>query len=248
MRALAWTLAALLALAPAVLPAQEGTAQGPVRSPVLTIDVDRLLAETRMGQRLAADIRERTEALAQENERLRLELTAEEQSLTERRPTMEVEAFRAEAEAFDVRVQRIRAEQDAKQRALETALTRGRDGFLNAVTPVLAGLMIESGAAVILERRDVFLSAGLVDITDEAIAAIDAELGEGPPPAAPEEDRPEPAADPATDPAPEAPPGPESDPQSDPEADPTALGAPEPSDGAESEAADPLADPSAGTP
>jgi prephenate dehydrogenase len=44
---------------------------------------------------------------------------------------------------------------------------------------VLGRLMIESGAAVILERRDVLLIASPVDITDEAIAAIDAELGDG---------------------------------------------------------------------
>jgi hypothetical protein len=49
--------------------------------------------------------------------------------------------------------------------------------------------MIDSGAAVILQRRDVFLSASLVDITDEAIAAIDTELGEGTEPqAAPDSD------------------------------------------------------------
>jgi hypothetical protein len=92
---------------------------------------------------------------------------------------MEVEAFRAEAEAFDQRVQRIRAEQDAKQRELEAAVGSSRVEFLNAVTPVLARLMIDSGAAVILERRQVFLAVGLVEITDEAIAAIDAQIGDG---------------------------------------------------------------------
>ncbi len=154
---------------------------GQVQSPILTIDVDRLLAETRFGQRISEDLRRRSDALADENERLREQLTTEERALTTRRPTMEVEAFRAEAEAFDTRVQSIRAEQDAKQRQLEEAVARGREEFLNTASPVLARLIIDSSAAVILERRDVFLSVGLVDITDEAIAAIDAQLGEGRP-------------------------------------------------------------------
>ena len=190
MRARALLLSVLLSLAPFGVAAQEPSVSGEVQSPILTIDVDRLLAGTQFGRRIAEDLRDRTEALAAENERLRVELTEEERSLTERRPSMEMDEFRAEADAFDRRVQGIRADQDAKQRALEGAVEEGRQDFLNAVTPVLGRLMIDTGAAVILERRDVFLSASLVDITDRAIAAIDAQLGDGrAPPRAPVADR-----------------------------------------------------------
>jgi Skp family chaperone for outer membrane proteins len=212
MRLGALILPALLVLAPLGAAAQEaGPAPGQVQSPVLTIDVERLLAETRFGQRVAEDLRARTEALAAENERLRIELTEEERSLTERRPTMEVEAFRAEADAFDARVQRIRAEQDAKQAALAASIEEDRRTFLNAVQPVLGRLMIESGAAVILERRDVFLSASLVDVTEEAISAIDAELGDGSAIAGDQAPEPE-AALQATPSAPEAAPSPAEEP------------------------------------
>ncbi|WP_210528309.1 OmpH family outer membrane protein [Rubellimicrobium arenae] len=180
MRALALIASLVLAVAaPQGVAAQTDLSMGQIRSPILTIDVDRLLSETRYGRRINEDLKARTEALAAENDRLATELTAEERALTDRRPSMEVEAFRSEAEAFDTRVQSIRSEQDAKQRELEAAVSKGREDFLNAVTPVLARLMIDSGAAVILERRDVFLSVGLVDITDEAITAIDQQLGEG---------------------------------------------------------------------
>jgi Skp family chaperone for outer membrane proteins len=154
-------------------------APGQLRSPVLTIDTDRLWADTAYGRRLQADLLGRTEALRAENARIAAELTAEERSLTERRPSMDPEAFRAEADAFDARVQRIRAEQDAKERELEQAVAAARQAFLGAVAPTLGRLMAESGAAVILDRRQVFLSANVVDITDEAIAAIDRDLGSG---------------------------------------------------------------------
>lgn len=227
MRAGSLILPLLLSLPPLASGAQEPPTAAPVQSPVLTIDVDRLLAGTRFGQRLAEDLRERTEALAAENERLRVELTEEERSLTERRPSMEMDAFRAEAEAFDRRVQRIRADQDAKQLALEAAVEEGRQDFLNAATPVLGRLMIESGAAVILERRDVFLSASLVDVTEQAIAAIDAQLGDGTaPPEAPEEpvgpDDPG-GATPAPD---DPPPAPMPDPPPAPEPSPSGGGGP----------------------
>ncbi len=207
-RALRAILAATLGGLAAPVPAQDGLAMGQVQSPVLTIDLDRLLAETAYGRRLSADILERGEALEAENERIAAELTAQERTLTERRPTMAPDAFRAEADAFDAEVRRIRAEQDAKQRELEAAVADGRDAFLQAARPPLGKLMRESGAAVIIERRDVFLSASLVDVTDEAIAAIDAAIGEG---AAAPEAGPEAASDvppevPLAAP-PEAPPG-----------------------------------------
>lgn len=181
MRARTVIAAAILALAPLAAPAQQGDAlsMGQLRSPILTIDPERLFAETRYGQRIEAELRARVEALSAENERLRAELTAEERRLTERRPSIEVDAFRAEAEAFDARVQRIRAEQDAKQQALEQAVAQGRVAFQNAVRPVLAEIMLQSGAGVILDRNDVFLSAGLIEITDEAIVAVDAQFGDG---------------------------------------------------------------------
>ena len=39
--------------------------------------------------------------------------------------------------------------------------------------------MRETGAALIVERRIVFISADVIDITDSAIQRIDASLGEG---------------------------------------------------------------------
>jgi len=120
-----------------------------------------------------------TDTLRDENRRIEAALTAEEQSLTERRPTMTPEAFRAEADAFDERVQGIRTAQDAKERALQNGVTDGRDQFLAVAAPVLGQMMRDAGAAVILDRRTVFLALSAVDITDEAIAAIDAAIGDG---------------------------------------------------------------------
>lgn len=146
---------------------------------VLVLDTDRLFAETEFGQRLSSDLRTRTEALIEENRRIEAQLTEEEQGLTRRRPSMEPAAFRAEAEAFDTRVQSIRKEQDAKERALQQSVATGRDAFLAAAAPTLGQVMLDRGASVILDRRGVFLSIAAVDITDAAVAALDAEVGDG---------------------------------------------------------------------
>ncbi len=172
-------LVVLLAALAAPVAAQDDLVMGQIRSPILTIDPDRLFAESLFGQRINAQLLADTEALGAENRRIEAALTEEERSLTQRRPAMPVETFRAEAEAFDEKVQGIRQAQDAKERDLQQGLARGRDAFLVVATPVLGQMMADSGAAVILDRRSVFLGVALVDITEEAIVAIDAAIGDG---------------------------------------------------------------------
>jgi Skp family chaperone for outer membrane proteins len=178
--------AVAVALALAVTPVAAQQAQpggelslGQVRSPVLTIDPERLYAESLFGQRVAAEIRTDAEALDRENQRIEQALTEEERGLTLRRPTMAVEEFRAAAEDFDSRVQAIREAQDAKERSLQQAVSQGQADFLEAATPILAEIMLDAGAAVILDRRSVFLGVGAVDITDRAIEAVNTRIGDG---------------------------------------------------------------------
>lgn len=102
---------------------------------------------------------------------------------------MPVDEFRALAEQFDARVQAIRAEQVAKNNRLNQMFAEERDDFIRTSRPVLDEMMRLAGAAVILDRRDVLVRVDAVDVTDEAIAEIDARIGDGaalqPPEAAP---------------------------------------------------------------
>lgn len=179
-----WGLRALvlgLLLVPQALMAQQqpDLPIGQVISPVLVIDTDRVFADSLFGKRVAAEVQRDSDALVAENRRIEAALTEEERSLTLRRPSMAVADFRAEADAFDERVQGIRSAQDTKQRALQDGILAGREQFLQVIRPVLGQLMQEAGAAVILDRRTVFLAVGSIDVTDLAIARIDAAIGDG---------------------------------------------------------------------
>ncbi|WP_299206972.1 OmpH family outer membrane protein [uncultured Tateyamaria sp.] len=150
-----------------------------VRSPILTIDSERFYRDSAFGQRVLAEIEEQTTILAEDNRRLEAELEAEEQALTDQRPDMEPEAFRALADAFDARVEGIRNEREARSRSIADLLEENRDRFLVSAAPVLEVIMREAGAGVILEQRSVFVSANAIDITDIAISRMDATLGDG---------------------------------------------------------------------
>lgn len=177
MRGLWLALCLALSAAPVVRAQQQQ--QDVVRSPVLMIDFEEVFSRSIFGQRVRDEVRAETEELAAQNRRIEAALDAEEKSLTERRPTMAVEDFRAEADAFDEKVEGIRQAQDAKERALLQATPEAREALLRASTPIIGQLMADRGGAIVLDRRSVLIAIDAIDITDEAIAEIDATIGAG---------------------------------------------------------------------
>lgn len=162
----AWLAALLLCLSPVVVSAQDAV------GPVLTIDQDRLFSETRLGAEALAELEREAQLLAAENARIEGSLIAEERSLTEQRAVLDTEAFRVLADEFDARVQQFRAEQDEKARQLNRRRDEARAAFFNEVAVILSDIVSEKGAVIVIDRRDVFLSADRIDITDEAIERV----------------------------------------------------------------------------
>lgn len=163
-----------LAAAPAM--AQDGPS---IRSPVLTLDQDRLFAQSDFGRRLEADLQADGLILEAENRQIEAALEAEEKDLTERRPTMDPAQFRALADQFDERVQRIRNEQAAKARALGERTEAAQRAFLETARPVLEQFMLDSGAVVIIDPRSVVMSRAAIDVTEEVTRRVNAIIGDG---------------------------------------------------------------------
>ena len=171
-RAIVFCLAAGLVAPAAPVFAQDAAN----KSAVLTIDPDRLFADSRFGKASLARLEAAQQDLLAENKKLEAALEAEEKDLTERRPSLAAAEFRKLADAFDIKAEDIRAARLAKSRSLTTQRDDDRQRFLSAVVPLLGEVMGEMGALVILDKKSVFLSFDRVDVTDRAIAKIDAVL------------------------------------------------------------------------
>lgn len=161
----------LLALA-AALPAAAQDQSRQFSSPILTIDSERVFRSTNVGKQVSAEIEAKFADLAAENRAIEAELQQEELDLTERRAELPADEFRALADAFDEKVQRIRNEQDSKQREIQDLQETEQQGFLDRIAPILSQIGSRFGAVAVLERRTVLLSAEGIDITDEAIERI----------------------------------------------------------------------------
>ncbi len=171
-----WALCALALLAPTFATAQQ---LGAPQTSVLTISSERLFSESEFGRRVFGEIEAESALLAEENERIVAQLSKEEQDLTEKRATMSAEEFSPLADAFDSKVQSHRDGQRAKLDALSKRSEEARSLFFELSQPILIGLMRDTGASLIVERSNVFLSSDATDITNLAISRINAEIGDG---------------------------------------------------------------------
>ncbi len=149
-------------------------AQDIVVNPVVTVDLDRLVNETQIGQYLSFQMGERAQKLQKELDKIEAELSAEEEDLIKQREELELSEFRVLAKAFDEKAVRLRLEQQAKIQALEEEGSKRRQDLLRSFVPVLSQVMRDRGASILLDRRSVVLDdRASVDITDVAIMIID---------------------------------------------------------------------------
>jgi Skp family chaperone for outer membrane proteins len=169
-------LAGAIAVAAFVVAGGAGTAQETSPSTILTIDQDRLFVESEFGRSVLAGEAAAAQALEAENSRIEADLIAEEQQLTDRRATLSAEDFSALATAFDEKVVRFRAEQDAKVRELTRSREADRQAFFRAVVPILGDLLVERKAVAIFDKSAIILSLTAIDVTDAAIDKVNATL------------------------------------------------------------------------
>ncbi len=172
-------LAALLTCGfPTPVSAQQ---MGVVQSDVVVIDPERLLTETVYGRRLQSEIQSARDRLIAQNDRVAQELEAEELALTEKRATTPPDEFREMADAFDQKVEQLRLDAERMARDLERRRDLAPIQFMRLIQPILADLLQDTEAVVMLDVRSVLLRSEVADVSDLAIARINERIGSGPP-------------------------------------------------------------------
>lgn len=212
MRQTIWLIvfAGALFCAPVVLSSGAGAGAGAAQAqsfgasaPFRILDQDRLLSESILGQQLQARLRAAERALEAENAALIRLLAAEERELTDLRPTLSPEDFRARADTFDARVEDIRAERERLSQSLARQYEADVQAFFATALPVLDRLMSDDGLIALLHPDVLIIGVEWLDITDRAIARLDASLEQ--PPGSPTPQGPEPPTDQAPDQSPQDP-------------------------------------------
>jgi len=150
------------------------------RVPILIVDMQRIKSETSAGRDMRSktiEIRRRIQAgIAARSERLR----AEERRLAEERENLDPEDFRRQVVSFEQQVFANREFSEQESRRLQGLLSQASTLLREQATAVLAEIMRERKAEVMLDSTQIVLSVDRLDITDEAIRMLDRVLPEIP--------------------------------------------------------------------
>ena len=149
------------------------------KSELFTVDMTRLLRSSEFGKNIIVANNIARKKLQSENEELEEKLLLEEKKLSELRKTLSIEEFRPKALEFDKRVSVIRAEQGEKEEFLNKKVRKEESEFFKKIYPFLYEILIARGGLILVDQRNVILWDNSVDITDDAIQAINQALGSG---------------------------------------------------------------------
>ena len=137
------------------------------------VDQERLLGNSIEGKLILEDLNRKGNELRAENQALQDELEAEELTLTEMRENADPAEFREHANAFDAKVNSIRAIQKQKLERLNAEYDLARERFFKKAERVMLEMMQERGIGMIVGRQAVLLATSAADMTDDVIERMD---------------------------------------------------------------------------
>lgn len=141
---------------------------------VLIVDMQRLQRDTAA----ARSIREQSTAIRQQIEKAiasrEAVIRAEEKELADLRENLSADDFRERVRAFEEKVFESRDFAQQESAKLQAALSDASRRMRAQIVPILAAMMRERRAQVMLDSSQVVLSAEQLEVTDEVIERLDA--------------------------------------------------------------------------
>lgn len=170
---------------PSDAPAAQDTFEG-IRVPVLTINQQRFFEESDFGKASLATLEAEARELQIEIRKVEADLEIEERLLTQRRTSLSPADFQPIAREFDEKVEKIRAAWGQKDKDLKQQRDQDQKTFLQSAVPILAEMMQDAGAVLLIDQSNVILSLDRVDVTNAAIVRVNSALAVAPAATTPE--------------------------------------------------------------
>jgi len=156
-------------------------AQAPTATPVLVVDLDRVLRDSAPAvEQRALEVAERR-ALREKLDGMKRALEQEEAELVVLRDTLPKAAFDKRVTDFDQRVRAARRTAQEDAAALQARIAAAQAALQQAAQPLMEAMMRERGAVLVIDHKTALAVAPAFDATDALIARLDA-MQPAPPP------------------------------------------------------------------
>jgi|GEM_PF-1034213 len=163
---------------------------------VIVVDFQSVVRNSAAAGSIQDQINDLRRGYQQEFGRIEDELRAAETELTEQRGTLSQDEFVERRRTFEERVVEAQRAAQARRAALDEALNAAMDEVRQTLVEVIAEIARESGADLVIDRAQVVLVDSRLEVSEEALAELDARLPavevmpppQSPGPAAPPED------------------------------------------------------------
>lgn len=175
MAAVAVVTAALAAsMLPLPRPALAQTAQVPLV--VAVLDVNFILRESSAAKAVRDQVDKQRDAYQADLVQQENALRETDKQLAQQRATLSQEEFAKRRNELNQKIDLLRQESDKRKQQLEKAFNTGMQQVTKALEGVLADIAKQRGLTLVLNKAMVPLSANNLDITQEALKALNAKL------------------------------------------------------------------------
>ncbi len=150
-------------------------AQYPVTN-VGVIDLNYILSESDAAVDAAKQIEDIAKQIEEEIKNTDQDLIDEQNELIESQQIMAPAAFDEKRKEYENKVQNYNVTRQEKLMSIDRIVSESRNEVLNALKPILEEISNDMGITVLLEKNSVLLNADNMDITEEALKALNKNL------------------------------------------------------------------------
>lgn len=143
---------------------------------IAVVDVQKLLTESKAALSIQKQVQTEREKLQSEFAGYEQKLRDSEKKLVQKRAEMSAEEFTKKREEFQVQLQKTGGLVQKKKRALETALVKATGKLRGEILKIVAQKAEENNYDIVLTRQNIVLVARTFDISEDVMAAINAQI------------------------------------------------------------------------
>ena len=140
------------------------------------VDLNYILSESDAAVDAAKQIEDIAKQIEEEIQNTDQSLIDEQNKLIESQQIMAPAAFDEKRKEYENKVQNYNVTRQEKLMSIDRIVSESRNEVLDALKPILEEISNEKGITVLLEKNSVLLNAENMDITDEALKALNKKL------------------------------------------------------------------------